>query len=104
MSARNLVIAHSSFSLCLGLASDKLKQMFVPQFDITNKFKYTRAPFWPNIYKYAFVANTPLSHFRNLDCDVRLVKVCDYVPIGAWLNTPEQRSLMLSHSRSQDKF
>jgi hypothetical protein len=38
ISARNLVIAHSSFSLCLGLASDKLKRMFIPQFDITNKF------------------------------------------------------------------
>ena len=58
ISARNLVIAHSSFSLCLGLASDKLKRMFIPQFDITNKFYYTRAPFWPNIYKYSFVSKT----------------------------------------------
>lgn len=104
MSARHLAVAHSSFSLCLGLASDKLKQMFVPQFDMTNKFNYTRAPFWPNIYKYAFVAKTPLSHFRDLDCDVRLVKVSDYVPIGAWINTPEQRSLMLSHSRNSLAF
>jgi len=104
ISARNLVIAHSSFSLCLGLASDKLKRMFIPQFDITNKFYYTRAPFWPNIYKYSFVAKTSISHFRNLDCDVRLVTIRDYVPIGAWQNTPQQRDLMLAHSRDLINF
>ena len=104
ISARHLIVPHSSFSLCLGLASEKLKRMFIPQFDITNKFNYTRAPFWPNIYKYSFVSKTSLSHFRNLDCDIRLVEILDYVPIGAWQNTPQQRSLMLSHSRDLIKF
>jgi hypothetical protein len=102
MSARNLVTAHSTFSLCLGLASDKLKRMFIPQFDITNKYYYTRVAFSP--IGGCFVSKTSTSHFRNLDCDVRLVKILDYVPIGAWQNSPKQRNQMLAHSRDLINF
>ena len=103
MSARNLVTAHSTFSLCLGPASDKLKRMFIPQFDITNRYYYTRAAFLPTGSR-CFVSKASTSHFRNLDCDVRLVKILDYVPIGAWQNSPQQRNLMLAHSRDLINF
>jgi hypothetical protein len=98
MSARNLVVGHSSFSLCLGLASDKLKRMFIPQFDITKFFYHTRAHFWPNIVRRAFVSRSTFSNYADLDCDIRLIKILNYVPIGDWRNDQQQNKLMLEHS------
>jgi hypothetical protein len=63
MSARNLVVPHSSFSICLGLASDKLKRIFIPQFDVIDKVYYMRAPVWPNIHRCAFMAGQSNSFF-----------------------------------------
>ena len=54
MSARNLIVGQSSFSLCLGLASDKIKRIFIPQFDITNWFFHSRGYIAPNIHRYFF--------------------------------------------------
>jgi hypothetical protein len=97
LSARNLIIAHSSFSLCLGLASTKLKHIFIPQFDITKGFYSNKSLFWPNIWRKTFLRGTSISHFQNLDCDVHLVEIVDYLPIGDWQNTEQQHNLMREH-------
>jgi hypothetical protein len=54
MSARNLIVGQSSFSLCLGLASDKIKRIFIPQFDITNWF-FPREDILRQIYTDTFL-------------------------------------------------
>ena len=67
MSARNLIVGQSSFSLCVGLASDKIKRIFIPQFDITNWFFHSRGYIAPNIYRYFLVITH--RHFRRADRD-----------------------------------
>jgi hypothetical protein len=104
LSARNLVIANSTFSLCLALASDKINRLFIPQFDITAYFNYTRAPFWPNIIKYAYVAGSSESQFQNLDLEVHLIKILNYIPMGGWLNEQHQYNTMIEHPREDIVF
>jgi hypothetical protein len=104
MSAKNLIVGQSSFSLCLGLASDKLKRMFIPQFEITNWFYHSRCHFSNNIYRYFFDPRFSSSHFHNMDIEVYLIKISKYVPIGEWRNNEQQNTLMLEHSRENLVF
>ena len=97
MSARNLIVGQSSFSLCLGLASDKIKRIFIPQFDITNWFFHSRGHIAPNIYRYFFDPRFSGSQFQDLDIEVYLIKIANYVPIGDWRNNEQQKTLMIEH-------
>lgn len=104
LSARNLVIANSTFSLCFGLASKNIKRLFVPQFEVSKYFYYTRLPFWPNLIKYAYASEFSGSQFQNLDIDVHLIKMRNYIPMGGWHNEPHQYDVMVAHPREDVLF
>ena len=104
MSARNLIVGQSSFSLCLGLASDKIKRIFIPQFDITNWFFHSRGYIAPNIYRYFFDPRFSGSQFQDMDIEVYLIKIANYVPIGDWRNNEQQKTLMIEHLREDIIF
>lgn len=104
ISARNLIVGVSTFSLCLGLASDKLKRLFIPQFDSTNKFYYLRGPFSNNIYRYFYDPHFSSSHLRDLDIEAYLIKISSYTLMGDWRNSEQQRKLMVEHSRDHIRF
>lgn len=96
LSARNLVTGQSTFSLALGFASSQIQHLYIPQFDL--KQGYIKSFLWSDVVKLTFQANYQ-QQFKDLDFEIHLAKISQYISIGDWHNSPEQRDLMLNHKR-----
>src|SRR5579883_4064 len=96
LSARNLVVGISTFSLSLGFASTQIKRLYVPQFDI--KKGYLRVMFWPELFKLVFNSKNPNLEHQTLDFHLYPIKILNYIAIGDWHNAPRQREQMLNHA------
>jgi len=95
LNARNLVTAMSTFSLSLGFASNKIKRLYVPQFQV--KRGYWRTFFWPAIFQLLFNSKHTEKMSQNLDFELYLLDILNYIEIGNWKNTQEQRDQMINH-------
>jgi hypothetical protein len=58
----------------------------------------------PNIYRYFFDPRFSGSQFQDLDIEVYLIKIANYVPIGDWRNNEQQKTLMIEHLREDIIF
>jgi hypothetical protein len=50
------------------------------------------------------LTNRSGSQFQNLDIDVHLIKIQNYIPMGGWLNQPHQYDVMIEHPREHILF
>ncbi len=92
LSAKNLVVGMSSFSLALSFSSENIKNLYLPQFDV--KQTYWRIIFWSTILR-SFISSE--LNFSDLDFKVHPIKMLNYIPVGGWKNTQEQLDLMINH-------
>lgn len=95
LSARHLVTGLSSFSLTLAFCSRNIRNLYIPQFDL--KSTYLRVIFWPKLMQI-FLNSTRIDErlSAGLDFNICPIKIKNYIAIGTWKNTPEQRQLMLA--------
>lgn len=97
LSAKNLVTSFGTFALTMAFASDKIRRLYIPQFDIKKGF--WRTALWPNIFKLMFISSNDRFQLDRLDFDIHPVKIRNYLPIGDWQNNQMQRELMINHAR-----
>ena len=56
------------------------------------------------ILLYFFDPRFSGSQFQDLDIEVYLIKIANYVPIGDWRNNEQQKTLMIEHLREDIIF
>ncbi|HEY9619258.1 MAG TPA: hypothetical protein V6C78_02770 [Crinalium sp.] len=99
LSARNLVVAFSTFSLSLAFSSPNIKQLHIPCFDVEKG--YWRTYFWSDFFRLNLKANRKKMNDSALDFKVDFLGIHNYVLIGGWKNSEEQRRLMIEHPLDQ---
>jgi hypothetical protein len=92
LSARNLVVGVSTFSLALGFASHEIRRLYVPQLEV--KRGYWRKIFWPQIFRILFDSNCSV---ENLDFQIHRFRILKYISIGDWHNSQAQQDWMINH-------
>ncbi len=97
LSAQNLVISFSTFSLTLSFLSSNIRNLYVPQFKYDSSFKRIR--FFPSIFRKLMIAceEPHIEEFSHLEFDICLAKISNYISIGNWKNEKSQRILMVNH-------
>lgn len=96
LSARNLVVSLSSFSLVLAFSSQMIKRLYIPKFDI--KKGYYRTVFWPSIMRDAFFSSVEKPSLTNiLDFELYFYKHIDYTPIGSWKRDQKQLDFLFNY-------
>lgn len=96
LSARNLIVGMSTFSLALAFTSKNIQKLFIPQFN--RQPGYWRTRFWSPIMQL-FLRDDGLPAMDSLDFEVYPTKIENYIPVGGWKNTLKQRDLMVNHNR-----
>ena len=104
LSAPNLAIAMSSFSLALAMCSDRLKRLFVPAFvEHTNVARYltsVRSNLF-RVYDAKIPLGSRLNRAAELDFEVRRLHLPGYIPVGKWQANPYQLDRLLSYPRGR---
>ena len=74
----NLVIGFGTFGFLLYLMNPYLKNLFIPSY---------------------FVDELPVGSWGDSDINVHIIDVPNYIKVGEWKNTKEQRNFMLSYKK-----
>jgi hypothetical protein len=87
----------STFSLALAFASKNIGKLFIPQFG--RQSGYWRTKFWSPIMQL-FLKGNHFPSVDSLDFELYPTRIENYIPIGGWMNSQNQRDLMVNHART----